>query len=248
MFLRPCLIVLILLSPAPTLAEQVLQSPEARVSLLELYTSEGCSSCPPADRWLSTLKDDPRLWRQVVPVAFHVDYWNYLGWEDRFADPGHGDRQRRYARQGAIGTVYTPGLVLDGREWRGWFARPELELEKAAPIGRLRAELDGDRARIVFTPVTPAATETKILRLHLAVLGFGLSTRVESGENRGRTLAHDFVVLGYGEAPVARNGDAYEAVLELPGTRFQAPRKGLALWLTRNGEPQPVQALGGWLD
>jgi hypothetical protein len=96
----------------------VIQSPEGRVSLLELYTSEGCSSCPPADRWLSTLRDDPRLWRLVVPVAFHVDYWDYLGWRDRFADPAHAERQRTLAGQGLLSTVYTPGLVLDGKEWR----------------------------------------------------------------------------------------------------------------------------------
>ena len=67
-----------------TAASLTLSSQEQRTTLIELYTSEGCSSCPPADRWLSRLKDDPRLWKQIVPLAFHVDYWNYLGWRDRF--------------------------------------------------------------------------------------------------------------------------------------------------------------------
>ncbi len=80
-------------------------SPETRVTLLELYTSEGCSSCPPADRWLSGLRDDPRLWREVVPVAFHVDYWDAIGWPDRFASAAHSERQRTYARSGHVGSV-----------------------------------------------------------------------------------------------------------------------------------------------
>lgn len=246
MFIHHCLVLALLgLSLAPALAAQVLQSPEARVSLLELYTSEGCSSCPPADRWLSGLKNDPRLWRQVVPVAFHVEYWNYLGWEDRFADPAYGDRQRDYARRGAVRTVYTPGLVLDGREWRSWFTRPRLALEEGAPAGRLRATLEAGRARVTYTP---AGAERGTLRLHLAVLGFGLSSRVEAGENRGRTLEHDFVVLAYREAPLVRNGEVFGSMLELPEPRFAAPRQGLALWLTRDGDPRPVQAAGGWLD
>ncbi|MCB1738986.1 MAG: DUF1223 domain-containing protein, partial [Gammaproteobacteria bacterium] len=91
-----------------------------QVALLELFTSEGCSSCPPADRWLSGLIDDPRLWRELVPVAFHVDYWDYLGWPDRFASREFSRRQRDHARSGGLSQVYTPGVVLNGAEWRGW--------------------------------------------------------------------------------------------------------------------------------
>jgi hypothetical protein len=83
------------------------ESSAARVSLLELYTSEGCSSCPPADRFVNGLKSDRRLWREVVPVAFHVDYWDYIGWQDRFASPQYSERQRSYARSGYVKGVYT---------------------------------------------------------------------------------------------------------------------------------------------
>ena len=69
------------------------KSPAEQVGLLELYTSEGCSSCPPADRWLSKLKGEPKLWRNIIPLAFHVDYWDYIGWEDRFASPAYTARQ-----------------------------------------------------------------------------------------------------------------------------------------------------------
>ena len=92
------------------------ESGEHKVSLLELYTSEGCSSCPPADRWLSDLKNHHQLWKNVVPVAFHVDYWDYIGWQDRFADGRYSQRQRDFAREQSLTTVYTPGFILNGKE------------------------------------------------------------------------------------------------------------------------------------
>ena len=125
---RPlALLTLLTLSVTPTAqvtAEgdgQRIESPAHRVALVELFTSEGCSSCPPADRWLSELKHDERIWDRLVPVAFHVDYWDYIGWPDRFATKAFGERQRNYARGGNVASVYTPGFVVHGEEWRGWF-------------------------------------------------------------------------------------------------------------------------------
>ena len=178
-------------APAETLR---LESPGPRVSLLELYTSEGCSSCPPADRWISTLRDDPRLWREVVPVAFHVDYWDYIGWNDRFASPVYGERQRRYARSKHVSTVYTPGFVLAGKEWRSWFFRPVLKVDKRVEAGRLELSVTDQQATMAFAASVPVSGE---LEAHVAILGFDLKTEVRAGENGGRTLEHDFVVLGY---------------------------------------------------
>src|SRR3954465_2646270 len=98
----------------------VIRSGPQRVSLIELYTSEGCSSCPPAEEWLSSLRNDPRLWQSFVPVAFHVDYWDRLGGKKRFARPEFTARQRTYAAGASATTVYTPGFLIDGHEWRGW--------------------------------------------------------------------------------------------------------------------------------
>lgn len=108
----------------PTIAagDLIIKSGPQRVSLIELYISEGCSSCPPVEKWLSGLWNDPHLWRSVVPVAFHVDYWDRLGWKDRFAQPSFTAQQ--YGRATA-GTVHTPAFVVDGREWRTWSAQPE---------------------------------------------------------------------------------------------------------------------------
>src|SRR5262245_15218825 len=96
------------------------QSPDRQTALLELYTSEGCSSCPSAETWLSRLKDSPGLWKDYVPVALHVDYWDYLGWRDRWGSKAFSDRQRTYAQLWQSDSIYTPGFVLNGKEWRAW--------------------------------------------------------------------------------------------------------------------------------
>jgi hypothetical protein len=98
------------------------ESGETQTSLIELFTSEGCSSCPPAEKWLSAFNSNPDLWKKVVPVAFHVDYWNHLGWCDRFSKPEFTLRQQQYAAGWGGDSVYTPGFVVNGREWRDWFS------------------------------------------------------------------------------------------------------------------------------
>jgi hypothetical protein len=222
-----------------------LASPGPRVSLLELYTSEGCSSCPPADRWLSTLRDDPRLWREVIPVAFHVDYWDYIGWKDRFASPVYGNRQRDYARSRHLSNVYTPGFVLAGKEWRSWFRRPVLSVENPVAAGKLELDINGQQAEASFAPSLPVSGA---LEMHVAVLGFDLSSQVRSGENGGRTLEHDFVVLGYRRLATEKNNAVYTASFSLPAVKVDSERKAIAAWLSGPDDPSPVQAVGGWLN
>src|ERR1700688_327791 len=94
---------------------QVFKSGPARASLLELYSSEGCSSCPPADEWLSSLTGAKGLWADFVPVAFQVDYWNRLGWKDPLSSSEFTARQQAYANFWKKSSVYTPGLVLNGK-------------------------------------------------------------------------------------------------------------------------------------
>ena len=86
-----------------------------QVPVVELFTSQGCSSCPPADARLGKLKDHPGLWKEFVPLAFHVDYWDYIGWKDRFAETRNGSRQRAYRDSGRVRSIYTPGWVVNGR-------------------------------------------------------------------------------------------------------------------------------------
>jgi hypothetical protein len=223
---------------APASAEVVVRSGPARARLIELYTSEGCSSCPPADAWLSGLKGEPGLWTDFVPLEFHVDYWDGLGWPDRLASPAYTARQRAYAAAWGTRSVYTPGVVLDGAEWRGWGgAAPRA----GAPAGALEARVSGGRVRVSFA----APSGAPAYDVWVARLGFGLLTNVAAGENAGRALRHDFVVRALARAPMARRGGRWSAELTLP-PGADAGAAGLAVWVT-GPDGAPVQAAGGLL-
>ncbi|MFQ3324005.1 MAG: hypothetical protein ACI90U_001830 [Pseudomonadales bacterium] len=120
MIFRLCAVSLLLLLSAVTYSVEF-KSGDKQVQLIELYTSEGCSSCPPADNFLTTFLDDPTLWHSRIPIAIHVDYWDYIGWQDRFASKENSARQRLHAQQGNVSQVYTPGFIVSGEEWRSWF-------------------------------------------------------------------------------------------------------------------------------
>lgn len=216
-----------------------------RTAVLELFTSHGCSSCPPADAWLRRFVDHPDLWSRFIPMAFHVDYWNGLGWSDRFASPAFSDRQRSYRRIGAIGSVYTPGFVLSGKEWRGWFRRRSHGLSTTEEVGRLKVVVEsGKDATVTFRPSD--TLERGPFTAHMAILGFGLNSPVGAGENSGRTLQEDFVVLGVSSAEPVQGRWLWQ--LRRPDfPESEASRLALVVWLSRPGHPAPVQATGGWL-
>jgi hypothetical protein len=226
-------------------SELTLTSSATRVPLIELYTSEGCSSCPPADHWLSTLKADPRLWREMVPIAFHVDYWDDLGWRDRYASPAHTERQRLYALSGGLSQVYTPGVVLQGHEWRNWTRGSEVPRNEPVPAGPLQLEIvSGTSVQLSYMPAsTPAAS----LAATVALLGFDLVSAVKRGENAGRELHHDFVVLNLTRTVLRRDGDHYRATLPLPTSQQPARRRAVAAWVSAGSNPAPLQSVGGWL-
>lgn len=210
-------------------------SGEGRTHLLELYTSEGCSSCPPAEAWLGGLREAPGLWRDFVPVAFHVVYWDQLGWRDRFASKEFTARQYAYSSAWGSNTVYTPGFVLDGAEWR----RSERPPAVAGKAGLLTVEYADDGAcQVKFV----GAGDYEV---HVALLGGGIVSGVKAGENEGRTLHHEFVALALAAAPLSDGA----AELKLPRADDKdVTRHALAVWITRRGESTPVQATGGWLD
>ncbi|MEP7016318.1 MAG: DUF1223 domain-containing protein [Verrucomicrobiota bacterium] len=218
----------------------VIKGGPERVSLVELYTSEGCSSCPPAEKWLSGLQKDPRLWRTLVPVAFHVDYWDRLGWKDRFAQASFTERQRAYSTGAAASSVYTPGFVVDGREWRGWFENVSLP-SRPERVGVIEARSSSTGDVIVnFSSQTKFEEGTA----HVAWLGFGLVSDVRRGENAGHSLRHDFVVLNHASGKLSRNGEGrWTAKIESP--RISDRPGAIAVWVETGG--RPVQAAGGWL-
>jgi hypothetical protein len=236
---------LLMLPGVPSLFAEALvfESPETPASLVELYTSEGCSSCPPADAWISKLKTSPDLWKSVVPVVFHVDYWDSLGWQDRFGSKEFTNRQRRYTTAWRTFTVYTPGVVLNGREWKNWPGR-KVPPASASKVGRLKVTLkDRSRAEVVFVPAAEGPKPTKV---ELALLGGDIDSDVKRGENGGRKLHHDFVALHLASAALTDGGAGFTASIPLPA-RTVSPPVALAAWVIGGDAQPPIQATGGWL-
>jgi hypothetical protein len=221
-------------------APQTFSSGNKQVNVIELYTSEGCSSCPPAEEWLNSFKQDDRLWKEIIPLAFHVDYWDYIGWPDRFADPKFADRQRYYVFSEQLSGVYTPGVMLNGREWRGKSAIDS----KKDKAGQLILEFDNGQVDVRYVTKTQDAP----LNINIAVLGFDLVTEVKRGENQGRELVHDFVVLGHDLSRLQQNDTGeYCFSSKLPTLKMHANKLAIVAWVNRSKDLTPIQATGGWL-
>lgn len=211
-------------------------SGDTRTHLLELFSSEGCSSCPPAEAWLAGLSEAPGLWRDFVPVAFPVTYWDRLGWPDRLARKEFTDRQYAYATAWRSSNVYTPAFVLDGIEWRRAGGPPPGSMEKS---GVLRIDYErGGRCRVMFE-------RAGVFEVHVAWLGGGIVSRVRAGENGGRTLPHEFVALSLRTVPLQKG----RAEMDLPlPVVAGVTRLALAVWVTHAGSQAPLQATGGWVE
>jgi hypothetical protein len=177
------------------------------VPLVELYTSEGCSSCPPADRWLSATfaKATPRS--AGIALAFHVDYWDRLGWKDRFATPAFTQRQYDGMRGSGARFVYTPQVVIQGKDFPQWHDRSAIAALTTAAAKPARAEIalaaDREQGSILVkaTARVPAAADRKGTALYVALADDGLSSEVKAGENAGSRLVHDNVVRVFRAGP-----------------------------------------------
>lgn len=188
------------------------QSSTSITPVVELYTSEGCNSCPPADRWISSLKAEPG----VVALAFHVDYWDSLGWKDRFASSAYTQRQAQQQQSNGARFSYTPQVVLNGIDRPQWHSQPAPNAvrERAPAKVDIALTRDGRRLQAQVRALPGAPTR---LAAYWAVSENGHSTAVKAGENQGETLKHDFVVRQY--APVA----AWNAMAgEAKEIRFEA--------------------------
>lgn len=181
---------------------KVAKSPTNRVVLLELYTSEGCSSCPPADRFLSSLKEAGVSDKQLIPLAFHVTYWDYIGWKDRFAKKQYDERQRGLAHKNKSTAVYTPQFVLSGDDYRSYTTFSEdvnnLAAEKAMVDLVLTASIVPDRqgkdSLHLNLEADISASQVKDIGYYLLVVENNLASDINDGENNGERLHHDYVV------------------------------------------------------
>jgi hypothetical protein len=219
-------------------------SSEKQTALIELYTSEGCSSCPPAEAWVSKLKNDPGLWTNFVPIAFHVAYWNHLGWRDVLSDEQFSARQQTYAERWSAENIYTPEFVLNGKEWHNWLGFRGAPTTSDLKPGRLQVtSTDGKHWQAKFTSLQKNQVDYEI---SVAVLISDSSTDVKAGENAGRRLQHDFAALSLVTLPLTRETNTGTFVVDTH-TKGVSGRLALAVWVTRAGQLEPLQATGGWL-
>jgi hypothetical protein len=181
--------------------------------VIELYTSEGCSSCPSADKWLSQLPEVRS--GKAVALAFHVDYWDYIGWKDRFASPQYSARQHEGAASRNSRQIYTPQVVVNGQDFR-WSSK---SIGGAAQSAKVKIELSGipqGESVALSAKLTPLQGAPSKLAAYWAVTEDMHVSKVTAGENARETLKHDYVVRQY--LPVA----AFNAN-EPPALRWTAP-------------------------
>jgi hypothetical protein len=237
--------------PGPSVAACSLTSPTYRVALLELYTSEGCSSCPPADRWLSNLATSGFGSDKLVPLALHVDYWNDLGWTDRFSIPGFSQRQREAAERRRSGVIYTPQVILDGADLAGWgnatrFSSNVATVNKsrAAADIRLMTSVTGATLHLEGEVRVEEAMRRDAIGAWVAVFENRLVTRVAAGENGGRTLEHDYVVRALlGPIAITRDGMAI-LNLQLPiNATWNRAKLGVAAFVQDSATGSVLQAV-----
>jgi hypothetical protein len=205
--------------------------------LLELYTSEGCSSCPPADLWVSRLKS-----KNVVVQAFHVGYWDYIGWIDRFAAPAYTQRQRDIAAQNGLQGIYTPQLVLNGQDWPQWrSASTDIGPPGQAARVKISLQQTGDnRYEALVTPLAGASNWSA----YWTVTEHGHNSKVKVGENAGEFLQHDYVVRQYIQAGDYKTTDGVAqklTFLSIPPTPGHPRQVNLVVQDNQSGKP--LQAL-----
>lgn len=168
-------------------------------ALIEMYTSEGCSSCPPADQWLSRINNTDKSAGQVERLAFHVDYWDYIGWKDRFAQPAFAERQRALVRYDFSSIVYTPQIFINGQDYRAWTNAPRWQekltaINQAPAKAEIQMALEETAANAVKLALTFKTQAPEPLDYYVALTENNLKTAVKAGENRDVNLRHDAVV------------------------------------------------------
>lgn len=239
-----------MIAAATASAECTVRSGPTTNVLVELFTSEGCDSCPPADRWFSRLGGGGTGPERVIPLAFHVDYWDYLGWKDRFGNPAFSERQRALAKAAKTTRIYTPQVMVAGRDFYRWRdeaaisrafdaaankpARAMISIGSQPPKGR---QLVASVSVNVASGEPPADTAT-----FLAVVEGGLSSRVTAGENRGETLRHDHVVRELTVTPSQGADTTFTSILTFPPER-SIERSAIVVFVQNLRTGEILQAL-----
>lgn len=247
-----------LIASAETPACEAKSQPH-RVALLELYTSEGCSSCPPADDWLSGLANNGIDAGKLVPLSLHVDYWNYIGWRDPYSSAQYTARQREAGQRNRLRSIYTPQMVLNGQDYRGWRRQDIVSSLKdlnampaAANLSMSWSEQqsasDNSLSITMHAELNPPHTASQPV-VNLVVFENNLVSHVNAGENDGRTLKHDYVVRRLFSYPFATGRAGFTRQLSLPMNKdWNRDRLGLALFVQDNQSGEILQAMAQAID
>jgi hypothetical protein len=210
------------------------------------YTSEGCSSCPPADKWLGGLKQDTS---KFTPLAFHVDYWDYIGWKDKFSKAEYSDRQRKTAAFGGAGFVYTPQFVMNGRDFKGWDnSRLNEKIESSQKLAS-RANLSLDAVTQANGDITLKASvqavkpaDAKNSDVFVALYENKLVSQVKAGENSGRELKHDYVVREFFGAYQISNQNEFSKNFTL-NSAWKSKEGGAVIFVQNSQTGEIIQSL-----
>lgn len=223
-----------------------------KIQLIELYTSQGCSSCPPADKLLSDTISSNGLWNKFIPIAFHVDYWNYLGWKDTYSSKQSTDKQKNHYYTGNSNNVYTPQFVVNSQEWRGFFSGDPLPSVKAERVGNLILKWDTNKniAKMSFK------NESLIIpdQCHFALLNFDKNVAIGAGENSGLSIAQNFSSLNFLTAVAEVKNHNYQCEVNTQqftkllsnNSAANQHKQAFVGWLTTKSNKN-IQATGGWL-
>ena len=239
------LLILASLLASPAFADNsiVVKSGARQTAVVELYTSEGCSSCPPADRWLSELVTAPRQELDVLALTFHVDYWDYLGWKDRFSNADYTRRQRVLGANNLQRTIYTPEFFVNGVETRGAgnILEKIQQSNQQQPLLDLQLTVSHEDTALVLSLKSPSRTDT-IGQIHHRYLVYenNLSTDVAHGENSGKVLHHQQVVRYMSPASSLQEQNRHRIEID---PDWQAENVGVAVLVTSPGDRHYLQAI-----
>lgn len=220
-----------------------IQSNEYKTAVVELYTSEGCSSCPPADEWLKALIELPADELDVLALAFHVDYWDYIGWKDRFASPENTSRQRQLGANNLQNTIYTPEFFVGGKETRG----TRNVLREIYATNDIKAEIEleltiskiGDNLRLELSPFGNM-TNSATLHHRFFIYEKNLASDVTRGENSGERLTHQHVVRYMSKARKLGSSNQHSISIN---PEWQLENIGVAALVTTAGNESYLQAV-----
>ena len=214
-----------------------------QLSVVELYTSEGCSSCPPADQWLEALIQIPEDQEKVLALAFHVDYWDYIGWKDRFASPENTNRQRLLGANNQQRSIYTPEFFVDGKEIRGTgnvISSIQQRNKNLSPVKLILSVSKLDNHLNIELQTESSHDASNSLHHRYIVYENKLSSEVKRGENSGKLLTHQQVVRYMSPAIRMKDFDQYRIKIN---SDWQLQNIGIAALVTTAGSDSYIQAV-----